>query len=477
MNYAIAFGAYLVGLTARVVCVRAVINETNEFKLGEPVRKGETDMWKETRIRVRAALSSVGLDHGFTITFDHMPPRGSGLDLAIFAACLGVLGKLPADWFVNHNHIGAKLFFGELSFNGEVRPVRGVLPLLMQHETVTESLNVDSSERQFVIPNDCAEEASHADPGTNVYAIKHVSELFDLPAHTVARREYKPIEVNRYVGDPGKLPARVVRVIEIAAIGRHSIHFIGSLAFKAARLLCDLLPPMTRDEAIESACMYSIAGLLRNGDGCGIGIRSFRAPHHTVSVEGLVGGGSVPRPGELSLAHHGVLYLDGLPEFKRGAIEPLATFLREGRATIVRASNKAEFSVRTLLVTGCTRCPCDTSKEKHSEYCAERKDRKIGDEHKESFYLGWQRRHVTTLGIQMIVDTDFADDDKPCQEDVQTLRRWVACAVEFGQQDGLSTVDLIEYPHTKLARTIANREGHIDILVEDLEKAAVLAAR
>lgn len=467
MNYAIAFGAYLVGLTTRVVCVKATASVAWGLTIGEPVKKNETDVWKETRIRVRAALSSCGIDTGFSISFDHPPPRGSGLDLAIFAACLGALDRLPNDWFANVNHQGAKLFFGELGLNGEVRSIRGVLPLLMQYTEHAPS----GDERQFVIPYDCANEASYADMGTSVYALKHVSELFDLPAHTVARREYKSIEVLRFAGEVNRLPARVIRAIEIAAIGRHSIHFIGPLAFKATQLLYDLLPPMTRDEAFESAAMHSIAGLLRNDDR--IGVRPFRAPHHTVTAVGLVGGGDPIRPGELSLAHNGVLYLDGLPEFSRGAIEPLASFLREGRATIVRSNNRAEFSARTLLVTGCSRCPCDMSKGKHSEYCAERKDRK-SDPLRDEFYLGWQRHHVGTLCIEMVVDADFADIDKPCSEDVQTLRRWVACGIEFGRREDLEFAD--ESVRGRIARTVANREGSVDIIGKHWERASALLA-
>ena len=467
MNYAIAFGAYLVGLTTRVVCVKATVNGSGEFKLGELVKKGEVNKWKETRIRVRAALASIGIDHGFTISFDHEPRRTPSLDLVVFAACLGALGKLPSDWFANNSHRDAKLFFGELGLHGEVRPSRGVLPMLMQYERV----KPEADGRQFVIPDDCAMEASHADTGTSVYAIKHVSELFDLPAHTVARREYKPIEEPRFSGETNRLPARVVRAIEIAAIGRHPIHFVGSLAFKAARLLHDVLPPMTRDEARESAAMHSIVGLLRNDER--IGARPFRAPSVTTEATELVGGGDPPRPGELSLAHHGVLFLNSLPEFKRGAIEPLARCLHEGRVAIVRSGERSEFAAKPLLVTGCSRCPCQPGKP-HSDYCAERKDRKVGDGFKESFYLGWQRHHVGTLGIEMVVDVDFADDDKPCSEDVQTLRCWVACAMEFGRREDLEFAD--ESVRGRIARTCANHDASVAILGKHWERASTLVA-
>jgi magnesium chelatase family protein len=472
MNYAIAFGAYLIGLSVRVVCVKATATPGSEFTIdnGKPLARGEVDRWKETRIRVRGALASLGIDTGFSISFDHPPERSSSLDLAIFAACLGAIGRLPSDWFVNVNHSGAKLFFGELGLRGEVRMTRGVLAMLWDHEKSAAAYEkrhgmsspVDD-ERQFVVPYD-NDEASIANTGTNVYALKHVSELFDLPAHTVAHRhEYKPIEVRRYAGDTDKLPERVVRAIEIAAIGGHRIAFIGSLSCRAARLLCDLLPAMNREEAIELVSLHSIAGLIPK-DPDMIGMRPFRAPHHTVSPVGLCGGGDPIRPGEVSLAHNGVLYLDCVPEFKRGAIEHLATFLREGRAIINRAKTKATFPAKPLLVTGCPlRCPCEFRNGKHSDFCTDERRKE------------WQSRHLETLGIEMIVDTDFADDDRPCTEDIETLRRWVACTIEAGRwADPLATP---EYPHVKLTRTIANREGRAFILVKDLEKAAALSAR
>jgi hypothetical protein len=264
--------------------------------------------------------------------------------------------------------------------------------------------------------------------------------------------------VKRLPGDPSQFPARVVRTIEIAAIGKHRIHFIGSLAFKAARFLCDLIPPMTEEEAIESICVHSVAGLLTSDQ---IGVRPFRAPHHVASAQGLVGGGDPIHPGEVSLAHNGVLYLDSLPEFKRSSLEPLAAFLNEGRASIVRTKSQVEFPARALLATGCTRCPCGCRNGKHSDFCTDdrRKD--------------WQSRYVATLGIAIVVDADFRDDDKPCSEDIDTLRHWVACAIEFGKQKDLPVPT--KNPYGKIARSIANRECRWDVLDVDLERAAMLA--
>lgn len=404
MKYEIAFGAYFHGLAVRVVAVKATVLPTDEFVLGEPTRKGAKDPWRETRAHVRGALKSVGIDTGFSISFDHPPPVGSGLDLAIFAAC-----------FATRNHQGAKLFFGSLGLQGQVRPARGVLPLLVQHERANDGCD----ERSFVVPNDCAEEASHADVGTNVFAIAHVSELFDLPAHTVARREYESVDANRFADELGKLPARVVHAIERAAIERKPIHFIGYGGHRSARLLRDLLPPMNRDEAIEAGCMQSIAGYNYQ-----FGIRPFRAPFHTTDAKGFVGGGDPIRPGEVSVAHNGVLFIDNLPEVSRSVVEPLARALRERSVSIVRANARAEFKTQTILVTASTRCPCQPDKP-HSPHCAERPDRKVGNAFTEVFYLEWKFRFLDAFGIETIVDLEFGPDDIACKESFSDIRRRV----------------------------------------------------
>jgi magnesium chelatase family protein len=484
-NYAIALGMYLIGLAARVVCVKATATN-GEFEIVSTEKpkpgSGRIDKWRETRVRVACALRSIGVDTNFTITFDHEPPRTPGLDLAIFAACLGAVGRLPSDYFNNHSFMGCKIFIGELSLQGEVRPTRGVLPMIAAYTRC--DVNSDIDERQFVVPYDCAVESSYIDKGTSTYAVKHVSELFNLSAHTIAiRREYRPIEptgtdlVRQYNENLLRLPARVVRAIEIAVAGNHSIHLIGSNAFKAAKLLHALLPPMPQNEAVETASLHSIAGLLRNEPNQ-IGMRSFRAPHHTISEIGLVGGGDPIRPGEVSLAHNGVLYLDSLPEFKRGAIEILSGALRQGMVHICRRTASASFLAKPLLVTGCRRCPCEFRNGKHSDYCTPERRKE------------WQSRHVDTLGIEMMVDTDFADGDKACAGDLETLRRWIACAREFGQREDLDeemaffdmNSDVADLEQTgptiaRIARTIANLETSQHTRMKHLDEAALYVAR
>jgi magnesium chelatase family protein len=352
---------------------------------------------------------------------------------------------------------------------GKVQSTRGVLPFLVDYAKHRES--DDADERQFVVPYDNAIEASYANTGTSISAIAHVSELLDLPAHTVAQNRgfERPKTFDHLYTTIGQLPTRVVRALEIASVGGHSIHLIGSLAFKAARTLYNLLPPMSQEEAIESASMLSIAGLLQPEQ---IGLRPFRAPHHTVEPRGLVGGGDPIRAGEVSLAHNGVLYLDSLPEFKRGAIEPLAATLRQGTATVSRLHYTAEFPAKPLLVTGCSRCPysVDHEKKQHSAYCTPERVQE------------WQRRHVDTLGIEMVVDCDFGPDDVAYDGGLAMAREQVAQAVEFGTTRAIVHVDpdddsIRHDPKLRLARTIANLDWSAHVLVKHSEEASRLYAR
>lgn len=415
MNYAVALGAYLVGLTAHHVTVKATLSSTPGLTIGEPLKRNEADQWKETRTRIRAALSISGIDtgfQGFVVEFGQPVPRTPTLDLAIFAACMGALGKLPDAWCVHHSHRTAKCFFGSLGLQGEVCKSRGVLALLSKEDQIT---TYDG--RQFVIPYANAEEASHADTGTNVYAIRHIRELDDLSAHTLSRQTYAP---KRYEveSEPKKLPVRVVRAIEVAVATRKPIHFIGHLGRKAARLVWDLLPVTTRVESMEAACLHSIAGLDKP-----FAMRPYRGPHYVIAADSLVGGGSEKRPGEVSLAHNGVLFLENLPQFKRGSIEALATVLREQKVSIVRAKNRVEYKAEPFLVTHANRCPCigEKASGEHSEFCAMRPDRK-SDPTRDPFYLGWQTHHLTTLGIETIVDSEFGPDDVQCTDSVVDIR-------------------------------------------------------
>jgi magnesium chelatase family protein len=312
---------------------------------------------RESRVRVRAALQQLGTDLAeYVITINLAPAdlkkSGGAFDLAIAAATLGALGKIPAE------RLAGVALLGELSLTGAVRPVRGVLPALRGA--------VASGVTRAVVPRDNAREAA-AVPGIEVGVVDHLSELVlhlqtgapldgpgDPPAYAAA---FGPagVDLSDVRGQHG---AR--RALEIAAAGGHNLIFMGPPGAgktMLARRLPTIMPPMTLDEALEVTAVHSVAGLLSAERGI-LAARPFRAPHHTVSAAGLVGGGDPVRPGEVSLAHRGCLFLDELLEFKSAVLEALRQPLEDGLVTICRARARATFPARPLLVGAINPCPC-----------------------------------------------------------------------------------------------------------------------
>ncbi len=315
---------------------------------------------KESRERVRAALLTCGLDfpHDKRITVNLAPadlPKDSGrFDLPI------ALGILAASGQVDAAALEGFEFAGELSLSGELRPVPGALPMCL-------ALQAAGHPAQLVLPPGSAEEAALV-PGARVWRARHLLD--------VARR------FQREPGDPGEgfshMAARPLqhgggdgrdladvkgqaagkRALEIAAAGGHSLLLVGppgSGKSMLAQRLAGLLPPMAVAEALETAALASLAGRL---DLAHWGRRPTCTPHHSASAVALVGGGSPPRPGEVSLAHHGVLFLDELPEFPRAALEALREPLETGHLTIARAARRAEFPARFQFVGAMNPCPC-----------------------------------------------------------------------------------------------------------------------
>lgn len=323
----------------------------------------ETEV-KEARERVRAAILHAGLDfpHDRRITVNLAPadlPKDSGrFDLPI------ALGLLAASGQINGSALAAYEFAGELSLSGELRPVRGALAM---------ALALRGRTTRLVLPPGSAEEAALV-PDAEIYRAVHLLDVVRqfLPERaTLAGPDADTEGWTRQATPTPRITAMALpdladvkgqagpkRALEIAAAGGHSLLMSGPPGTGKSMLaerLAGLLPPMSTDEALESATLLSLAGRFTPAQWMQ---RPTLSPHHTASAVALVGGGSPPRPGEISLAHHGILYLDELPELPRAALEALREPLETGRIRIVRAAQQAEFPARFQLVAAMNPCPC-----------------------------------------------------------------------------------------------------------------------
>lgn len=348
MSLAVLYSRSLSGMEAALVTVEVHLSNglPNFTIVGLP----ETEV-KESKDRVRAALLNCQFEFPVRrITVNLAPadlPKESGrFDLPIAIGILAATGQIPSDM------LSAYEFAGELALTGELRPIRGAMAM---------TYHATSSGRAFILPQANAAEAALA-PGAVVYPAQ---TLLQVAAHLSRRESLAP-----YISEPqrivphypdmrevkGQLQAK--RALVVAATGGHSLLMVGPPGSGKSMLAVrfpGILPQMSEAEALESAALQSLDGSF---DISKWKTRPYRAPHHTASGVALVGGGSNPRPGEISMAMHGVLFLDELPEFSRSVLEVLREPMESGHITISRAAHRADFPAQFQLIAAMNPCPC-----------------------------------------------------------------------------------------------------------------------